>query len=423
MGGRDVRGTSKAGHSKTLSAAKKLLQVNSNQKGGGGAALFRKHTQRVKQALAGLPASWELRHAQELMEKMEKSAVMKTPGSWRPYVLKVVHCFESTPFEGMPCALAVAAPNTDSTSPGQGNLGLHMGEELFRQFHRHKLPLTKAQVVEAAGKLGLESMDQLRMLHGSRHVLSEAKLSPIACLAFDKLLDSMFAAEQSMFEARGSLEDQGSLSISDVADRACEDCRSCGDDVSAEDAVSISAGSQISTSSLSTEKRASVSDSISLVRCNEQPRCFLRDSYLHDAADPLVWTPAHKLQPFSRVCAINGESVMVTQVHLHPPQQRTLVELQTAEARLCVTDSHPIIKVVGAEQTQLTMQAGLLQAGDYVLIADQRHRAPVVAVLLHARHVQAEVEAVELRFQPDLPVEANQFTAPPQLILSKGARQ
>jgi len=73
-----------------FAAALRLLQVNSNKPGGGGSAEWTRHKEELSRALSELPASEQRSLAEHLMTTMSKCAVMKTKGSWCPFIFCII---------------------------------------------------------------------------------------------------------------------------------------------------------------------------------------------------------------------------------------------------------------------------------------------------------------------------------------------
>mmetsp|Transcript_69558 Transcript_69558/g.123027 ORF Transcript_69558/g.123027 Transcript_69558/m.123027 type:complete len:793 (-) Transcript_69558:117-2495(-) len=71
-----------------FAAALRLLQVNSNKSGG--TTEWTRHKNELTHALSALPASEQRSHAQHLVTVMSSCAVMKTPGTWRPFIFCII---------------------------------------------------------------------------------------------------------------------------------------------------------------------------------------------------------------------------------------------------------------------------------------------------------------------------------------------
>ena len=98
-------------------------------------------------------------------------------------------------------------------------------------------------------------------------------------------------------------------------------------------------------------------------------------------------------------------------VQIHPRVVRTLVTLRTAQAELTVTSDHRIV-VVGADDTCKDACAGDLKVGNYVFCGTRQQRLTKVV------HRESTTDLVEIRFNPDEPLEAR--AAPRWGILTKG---
>lgn len=80
------------------SAAYDLLRVNSNKRGGGGAALYRARCDDLSNQLHALPEQPARARALELLAEMNQSFFAKTPASWKPFVRRILGCLgDDTP--------------------------------------------------------------------------------------------------------------------------------------------------------------------------------------------------------------------------------------------------------------------------------------------------------------------------------------
>lgn len=109
--------------------------------------------------------------------------------------------------------------------------------------------------------------------------------------------------------------------------------------------------------------------------------------------------------------------VFQTQLHvifakIHGPALRELVELRTRAAYLKVTADHRITVPDLVGRPSASKQAKELQSGDQVFVGQR------IAELVSVRSSRMRIEAVELHFDPDEPVES--FLSPRWGLLSRG---
>lgn len=145
----------------------------------------------------------------------------------------------------------------------------------------------------------------------------------------------------------------------------------------------------------------------------EVKRCFLSNTafLLHNGDLRLV----NRLQEgdLVRLAGMDAGLAQVSYVRILNPDKRSLVELVTNQATVKISENHRI--VVGAGKR---IAAKDLKVGQSVWVG-QRERA-----LAAVRHSDEKVELVDVRFTPDLPVEAfvipayglNVFGAEPDLM-------
>merc|ERR1712151_736588 len=112
------------------------------------------------------------------------------------------------------------------------------------------------------------------------------------------------------------------------------------------------------------------------------------------------------------VVGVFQTKLCVTFTKVHPPALRELVELRTRAAYLKVTADHLITVPDLVGRPSASKQAKDLQTGDKVFVGQR------IADIVSVRCSRMRIEAVELHFDPDEPVES--FLSPRWGVLSRG---
>lgn len=112
------------------------------------------------------------------------------------------------------------------------------------------------------------------------------------------------------------------------------------------------------------------------------------------------------------VIGVFQTQLRVTFAKTHSPAVRDLVELRTRAAYLKVTADHSITVPDRAGRPSHSKQAKDLKSGDRVFVGQR------IAELVCVRSSRMRIEAVELHFDPDEPVES--FLSPRWGLLSRG---
>merc|ERR1712048_734296 len=116
------------------------------------------------------------------------------------------------------------------------------------------------------------------------------------------------------------------------------------------------------------------------------PKCFLAGTMFRCPSGVLV--PIEGVQEGETLTGIGGRNVEVTEVILHPPENRKLVFLHVAGSAIIVTADHRIVVPRGTEQQ--TIPAGHLKVGDTLSCSDGEHK------LVEAKHGTANVSVYQL---------------------------
>lgn len=134
----------------------------------------------------------------------------------------------------------------------------------------------------------------------------------------------------------------------------------------------------------------------------------------------MLWTSSSEAKTVE--CIKAGDMVAgvfrmlrVTSAEIHVPALRELVELRTRAAYLKVTADHLITVPDLVGRPSASKQAKDLQIGDQVFVGQR------IAEIVSLRASRMRIEAVELHFDPDEPVES--FLSPRWGVLSRGHRR
>lgn len=146
---------------------------------------------------------------------------------------------------------------------------------------------------------------------------------------------------------------------------------------------------------------------------SQDNRCFMLKS-LFQMASCYEHKEAAGLKVGDQVLSPTGNILLVAFVERHPRVRRRLVTLRTAQAEITVTDDHRVV-ILCPNGSDGEAPAGALHKGDMVRCG--KHLAPLTLV----RPFEAAVEVVEIRFDPDDPVETRLL--PSWSIWTKGAER
>jgi len=138
-------------------------------------------------------------------------------------------------------------------------------------------------------------------------------------------------------------------------------------------------------------------------------KCLLPNTLL--PISHLEYVTARRVKLGDKIQSSSGNLLDVAFVQIHEHVAHTLVTLRTAQAELTVTSDHRIV-VLGADDKCKDVRAGDLKVGNYVFCGSRKQR--LTKVVQHER----TSDLVEIRFNPDEPVEAR--AAPRWGILAKG---
>jgi len=141
------------------------------------------------------------------------------------------------------------------------------------------------------------------------------------------------------------------------------------------------------------------------------PDCYTKDTLFQTSLD--CYTTAAKLKEYDTVLGASGNRLTVVSKQVHERMKRKLVTLRTTQSELTVTADHRVV-IRGVDGVLSENVAGNLKKGDLVLCGALEQKLTKVMSFV------ANVEVVELRFDPDDPVET--FKAPRWGILTKGQR-
>lgn len=131
----------------------------------------------------------------------------------------------------------------------------------------------------------------------------------------------------------------------------------------------------------------------------------------------MLWTSSSEAKTVESIKAgdmVFGlfQKLRVTFAKVHLPALRDLVEMRTRAAYLKVTADHLITVPDLVGRPSASKQAKDLQIGDQVFVGQR------IAEIVSVRASRMRIEAVELHFDPDEPVES--FLSPRWGVLSRG---
>jgi len=139
-------------------------------------------------------------------------------------------------------------------------------------------------------------------------------------------------------------------------------------------------------------------------------KCFVPNTMLWTSSSEAK--TVESIKPGNMVVGVFGTKLSVTFATVHPLAMRELVEVRTRAAYLKVTADHHITVPDLVGRPSASKQAKDLQIGDNVFVGQR------MAEIVSVRSSRMRIEAVELHFKPDEPVES--FLSPRWGVLSRG---